>query len=150
MQTRWLGWPQLSPERFEEGVCVWNAAAPEWHPVGPFPCSRSEPKWALPPTFLPTCVTTSAATIGQLDVGIKTVARGKMAQCSSWWYPTRSFASIINVSEISAQKLCWTYRGRTPFHRFSPPHGLVYVARNPVNLLDSDYATPLLKPILPR
>jgi len=35
-------------------VCLECVLPPKWHPVGPFPRSRSEPKWTLPPNFLPT------------------------------------------------------------------------------------------------
>ena len=125
-------------------MCLEMLLAPEWHPVGPVPRSRSEPKWALSPNFSANLCYNERCHNWPTGCRHQTVARGKMAQYSSWWCPTRSFASIINASEISAQRLCWTYRSRThPFIFSRLRMNFVYVACNPVNLQDSHYATPL-------
>ena len=64
----------------------------------------------------------------------------KMAQCWSWWSPTRSFASIIIASEISARNPAASDEDDdTTLHRLLSAWR-VYVVRA-VNLLDSDHAT---------
>jgi hypothetical protein len=53
-------------------VCLECCWPPEWHPVGPLPTLTLRAKVGSSPNFSANfCVTTSAAAIGQLDVGIK-------------------------------------------------------------------------------
>jgi hypothetical protein len=81
-------------ERFEVW-CVWNVACPP----------EVAPSWSLPTLALRAKVDSSPKFSGSLCYHERccnwparcwhqTVARGKMAQYSSWWCPTRSFASI--------------------------------------------------------
>jgi len=119
-----FGWPQLPLERFEVWY-VWNVAAPEVAPSRSSHVHTPSQKWTLPPNFLPTSCYHERCCNWSAGCRHQTVARGKMAQWRSWWCPTRSFASIVNASEILPQRL-----DIHPFI-FSPPHGLVYVACPP-------------------
>jgi hypothetical protein len=67
----------------------------------------------FPPIFLPTLCHHERCRNWPTGCRHQTVARGKMAQCSSWWCPTRSFASIINANEISALDIIVV--GHNPF-----------------------------------
>jgi hypothetical protein len=123
-----------------------NAAA-RTAPVGLFPRHTLDPLRAkvdyFPPNLLPRRVAASAAAIGGLD-GAPNRRSRKMAQCSSsassWWCPTRSFASIF--IEISAcDRAASLDADDALLHLLA---SALHICQNCVNPLAGDYAYCLL------
>lgn len=106
-------------------------------------CSHvASQKWvSSPQKCLPNFrVTNTSGAIRQLD---QTVVRAKWRNAPSWWCPTRSLASIINASEISAQRPCGPLGIRTTpsFVFFWPP--ALHICQICLNLLASSSAPSL-------
>lgn len=122
-----LEWPQLpSPEGVSLWVCMWNAAPVAALPRNPRPAKAA----SVPPICLQLSCHHERA-IRQLDVGIPNRRSSKMAQCSSWTCPTRSFAPIISSkSEIPLSDPCCLQRSHRACLRFGTSLNLV---SNPLN-----------------